>query len=182
MEGLDLRLEISACAYLNAQLLSLVEQGGTLWDAKKFLFSQEPYAHSFSDADVYNYKPHDHSLAISLLYCSIVVPREILNLPADHPIYHDFDALQVTKSFVVIEPSMDSFRFIRCLRNSVAHALFRITDQNGSTWYEFWTEQSPYLKRASIDHRGLLDFIKAVGVPLVNAVLACRPADSYDAS
>lgn len=172
MATYDLRLDVPGRAYLNAQLLSLLEQGGTLWDAKKHLFSLEPYVRTFRDEDVYRYKPHDHSLAISLLFCTIVVPREFLDLPADHQMYRDFDAGKVTKSFVVTTPpNIDSYRFIRCLRNSVAHALFSIREQNGEVTYEFWTERDP-LFRATVGHRDLLTFMSVVGVRLSNAVLS----------
>src|SRR5262245_46544066 len=122
----DLRLDIPALAYINAQLLSLLQQGGTLREAKQQLFSQEPYVHQFAAEDVYRYMPDGASLAVSLLFCTIVVPREFLNLPANHEVYQDFDTQQVTNLFSDIDPPMGSYGFIRCLRNSVAHALFAV--------------------------------------------------------
>ena len=168
----DLRLDIPAFAYINAQLLLLLQQGGTLHEAKKQLFSQEHYVHQFSPEDAYRYEPNGASLAVSLLFCTIVVPREFLNLPANHQIYQDFDAQQVTKLFREINPPMDSYRFVRCLRNSVAHALFSISEANGQLSYEFWTEREPVLTRATIGHRELMNFISIVGMRLTNAVLA----------
>jgi hypothetical protein len=168
----DLRLDIPAFAYINAQLLSLLQQGGTLHEAKKQLFSQEPYVHQFTAEDVYRYGPNSASLAVSLLFCTIVVPREFLNLPANHQLYQDFDAQQVTKLFGEIDPPMDSYRFVRCLRNSVAHALFSVSEADGYLFYKFWTEREPVLTRASIGHQELMKFISIVGLRLSNAVLA----------
>jgi hypothetical protein len=174
----DLRLDIPAFAYINAQLLSLLQQGGTLHEAKKQLFSQEPYVHQFSSEDVYRYVPDGAALAVSLLYCTIVVPREFLNLPATDSAYQDFDAQQVTNLFSEIDPPMDSYRFIRCLRNSVAHALFSVTESNGPLSYEFRTEREPILTRARIGHRELMKFIGVVGLRLTNAVLAEKASNA----
>ena len=168
----DLRLDIPAFAYINAQLLSLLQQGGTLHEAKKHLFSQEPYVHQFSTEEVYRYVPNGASLAVSLLFCTIVVPRELLDLPVNHKAFQDFDAQEVTKLFSEIDPPMDSYYLVRCLRNSVAHALFTVTESNGQLSYEFRTERTPILTRARIGHPELMKFISIVGVRLANAVLA----------
>lgn len=171
----DLRLDVPGRAFINAQLLSLMEASGcSLWEAKKRLFSKEPYSY-LSEEDWFNYKPHDHSLAMSLLYCLVVVPREFLDLPENHQVYRDFDAQQVTKCFSVIEPAMDSYLFLRCLRNSVAHALFSITESKGEACYEFHTEQKPLLKQAVIGHSELIRFLSIVGQRLSNDVLGQKP-------
>ena len=172
MSSPDLRWEIPPRAYMNAQLLSLVEGGASLADAKKTLFSQPQYATSFGDADVVRYRPHDHSLVASLLYCTIVVPREILNLPQNHDVYRKFDAENVAARFSTLQPAMDSYTLIRCLRNSVAHALFSVTQDDGEFVYRFWTERHPILTEATIKHSKLLSFIETVGSPLVNAVVS----------
>lgn len=168
----DLRLDVPGRAYINAQLLSLLNKGGSLFDAKRHLFTTEPYRHQLNSDDIYSYQPHDHSLAVSLLYCLIVVPREILNLPRDHQIYRDFDNEKLVSSFTVSEPSkIDSYQFIRCLRNSVAHALFSIAEENSEAHYTFWTEREPIFQ-AHIGHKNLIRFLSHVGQRLSNAVLA----------
>jgi|GEM_PF-2135522 hypothetical protein len=172
MPDYDLRLDVAGHAYLNAQLVFLLEKGGTLWDAKKHLFSQKPYVDTFSDEHVYSYTPGDHSLAVSLLFCTIVVPREILDLPKTHQIWNDFDDQNAMNCFTAIEPSMDSYDFIRRLRNSVAHALFSITEEDGEARYKFWTDREPRLRQAIIMHSELLRFISLVGQRLTNALLS----------
>lgn len=172
MSSNDLRWEIPPRSYMNAQLLSLVEGGATLADAKKVLFSQPQYAASFDDMDIAKYRPHDHSLIASLLYCTIVVPREILNLPQNHDVYRRFDTANIASRFTSLRPAMDSYTLIRCLRNSVAHALFSVTQEHGEFIYRFWTERNPKLDEATINHRELLAFIETVGSPLVNAVVS----------
>lgn len=168
--GYDLRLDVPARAYINSQLLSLLEKGGTLFDAKKHLFSQEPYVHQ--GLNPYTWLDHDQSVILSLLFCTIVVPREFLDLPRDHQIYKDFDAEKLIGHFTIVEPAqLDSYLFIQCLRNSIAHALFSLKDSDGQVQYEFWTELKP-LFRARSDHKRLLQFVSHAGSRLANAVLA----------
>ena len=168
----DLRLDVPARAYINAQLLSLLERGGTLGEAKRQLFSTEPYADRSSAEDVGRYRPHDHSLAISLLHCCIVVPREYLDLPSDHQIYQDCEAANVLGLFAGTSPTdLNAHQFIRSLRHSAAHALFSIDEDAHGVRYEFWTERQP-LFRTTIRHVELLQFISYVGQRFTNAVLA----------
>ena len=169
MENYDLRLDVPARAFINGQLLALLERGGTLWDAKEQLFAQHVYAQSGLNAS--NYRPFDHSLAISLLFCTIVVPREFLALPSDHGIYRDFDAERVSDLFTITRPTkVTSHLLLRCLRNSVAHALFSISESAGEARFQFWTDHEPILK-ATIGQVNLIRFIESVGKRLTNAVL-----------
>lgn len=171
MTTYDLRLDVPARAFINSQLLSRLESGGTLFNAKKDLFKQEPYVRQ--GMTPYNWRVHDTSVAVSLLFCTIVVPREILELPTDHPIYSEFDAQNVISCFTISKPaSINSYKFIRCLRNSVAHALFSIRELNGQAQYEFWTDREEF--RAAVGHEDLLKFISAVGKRFGNAVLALK--------
>lgn len=170
MSGYDLKLDIPALAYMNAQLLSLLEQGGTAFDAKKKLFSQEPYVHA--KLDPYNFPLFNHSLIISVLFNTVVVPREFLDLPANHGIYSGFDADKVISCFDVKKPeSVDSQLLIRCLRNSIAHALFSITQSaTGEVLYRFWTDREPIFE-ATASQADLVKFVSIVGQRLSNAVL-----------
>jgi hypothetical protein len=168
----DLRLDVPARAYINAQLISLLDQGGSAYDAKKQLFSAKSYAGSIPSEQVYEWKLYDHSLAISLLYCTIVVPRELLAVPADHPMYREFDAHKVPAAFRIAEPAqIDSYQLVRSLREAVALAQFSIREQDGEAHWEFWTEREPRF-RASIGHNALLGFISVVGQRFTNALTA----------
>ncbi len=172
MKDRDLRFELPARAYINAQLMSLLERGGTLWDAKNRLFSSEPYINQ--KLDPYMYAPYDYSLAVSLLYCTVVVPREFLNLPQSHPIFAAFDKESALSDFSIQRPQIvDSYLFLRLLRNSVAHALYSIRHDNDHLEYHFWTDKDPCLK-ASTTQEGLIHFLSTVGQRLTNAVLTER--------
>ena len=170
MSEYDLKLDIPALAYMNAQLLSPLEQGGTAFEAKKKLFSQEHYVNA--QLDPYNFPLFNHSLIISVLFNTVVVPREFLDLPMNHGIYSGFDADKVTRYFDVKKPeAVDSQLLIRCLRNSIAHALFSITQSpSGEVQYRFWTEREPIFE-ATATQGDLVKFVSIVGQRLANAVL-----------
>ena len=63
-----------------------------------------------------------------MLYCAVVVPREILDLPANHALYCELETTELLKLFEIRRPNpCDAFALIRGLRHAVAHALFEIT-------------------------------------------------------
>jgi hypothetical protein len=170
---------LPALAFINAQLLSLLEQGGTAFDAKKQLFSNEIYA--TSGLDPYSHPMWNHSLALSLLYCCLVVPREFLDLPQNHSVYREFDMDKIRDLFTETQMTekskakeIDSYWLLRRLRDSVAHGLFSISESNGEWHYRFWADREPVF-HARIGHKNLVDFITKVGIRLVNAVLAKKP-------
>ena len=149
MTNYDLRLDLPARAFINAQLASLMEKGGTAWDAKKHLFSSPHYASS--GLDPYTYTLWDHSVAIGLLYSCVVVPREFLDLSQNDAAYQDFDSARICDLFENLEPSaIDSYKLLRCLRNSVAHALFSVEEQNSEWRYEFWTGATRFFVLESV--------------------------------
>jgi hypothetical protein len=63
MPDYDLRLDVPFRAFVNAKLIWLVQQGGTLWEAKKHLLPQ----FNLSDEQVYGYHLYDPAMALSLL-------------------------------------------------------------------------------------------------------------------
>src|SRR5580698_9536591 len=102
MANYDIRLDLPARAFINSQLVSLLEKGGTAWDAKKHLFETEHYKDS--GLDPYTYAMWDHSTVISALFCCIVVPREFLDLPQNHEIYRAFDQQNIPSLFESLDP------------------------------------------------------------------------------
>lgn len=107
MPDYDLRLDVPFRAFVNAKLIWLVQQGGTLWEAKRHLLPQV----GLSDEQIYGYHLYDPAMALSLLYCMIVVPRELLSLPENHQLYRDFDAQKKVPSI----SRTSSRRWIRTL-------------------------------------------------------------------
>lgn len=174
MSSYDLRLDIPARAKINFEILTLIEDHElSLQEAKKQLFLRtEPYCKTFTEADVNRYRCRDHSLAISMLFCMIVIPKELLLLPRDHKIYKDLDNENIMMGFRITQPAekIGSSEFIRLLRNSVSHANFSVRDGVEDAEFEFWTEREPIF-RATISYLGLMDFLGHVGSRLANAAL-----------
>lgn len=122
------------------------------------------------------YKIHDNALAVSLLYCTLVVPREILALPKGHQILRDFDKENVVAAFEIVAPTQPTSRqLLLFLRDAVAHACFSIRENDGPAVYEFWTEAEPAF-RARIGHDALLRFLSSVGQRITNALQARKQA------
>jgi hypothetical protein len=165
----DLRLDLPARAYINAQLLALVDRGATFLEAKKHLFSTNPLYRDH-DFDVYGWPLNDTSQLLSLLYCTVVVPREILDLPANHVLYRELEATDLLKFFDIVKPvSCDAFSLIRGLRNATAHALFEITADKGEVFYRFWNDRSDFEVR--IPEPALRAAVQLIGSRLSSAVL-----------
>ncbi len=168
MSDYNLRLDIPARAFINAKLISLVQDGASLSNAKQHLLPEI----GLPKEEIYGYRLDDPAMVISLLYCMIVVPRELLSLPENHQIYREFDEKRIAAHSPAIDPPVDSYNLIWCLRNSLAHALFSISVKHGQASYEFHTERKPILKSAEIGHAALLNLINVVGKSFTNTLLA----------
>ena len=174
MDAYDLRLDIGLRAVINCHLISLLERGGTLMEAKKKLFRAGMF--SRMGIDEHKYSLVDQSLMASLLFNVFVVPREILQFPANHLAFKEFDAQNVPALFELVEPeTIDSYKLIRCLRNAVSHALFLVSQPGHEIRYEFWNDNTPF--RARIGQSNLVRFLDIVGIRLAQAVLDLRQRD-----
>ncbi|MCY2925079.1 MAG: hypothetical protein NT031_06500 [Planctomycetota bacterium] len=168
----DLRLDIPVRAIMNDNLRHRIEHGASFLEAKKDYFG-EPWAKQ-AGIDPYAYTTDDQVRAVSLLYCLIVVPRELLKLAPNHELYRRLDALNVDRHFNVKRPvPIDSYRLITSLRHAVAHGLFSIQQSNQETQYTFWTERNP-LFEAEITNSRLTEFLNEVGIPLADAVVRIK--------
>jgi hypothetical protein len=89
-------------------------------------------------------EPINFAHTISLLYCLIVIPKEVWRPVPDHEIYQDVQRERLCDHFA-IEFSPNSFyenpsyHLIHHLRNAVAHARFSL-DQN--RFFTFWDQKS----------------------------------------
>ena len=165
----DLRLDLPARAYINAQLLALIERGATLLEAKKHLFSTNPLYrdHEF---DVYGWPIQDYSQLLGLLYCAVVVPREILDLPANHTLYRELHDADLLTLFDIRKPNpCDPFALIRGVRHAVAHALFEIKVEKAEVCYRFWNDRQDF--EVQISEPALRKSVELIGSRLSSAAL-----------
>jgi hypothetical protein len=165
----DLRLDLPARAYVNAQILALVERGATLLEAKKHLFLTNPLYRDH-DFDVYGWTLQDTSQVLGLLYCTVVVPREILNLPANHTLYRELESTELLTFFDIRTPTpCDAFALVQGLRHSAAHALFEIAVEKAEVFCRFWNDRQDFDVRVS--EPALRKAVEFIGARLSSAVL-----------
>jgi hypothetical protein len=130
---------------------------------------------TLSEPERKNYTPFDQAYIASALYCLLVVPREVLDLPAHDHLFADLNRTDPLRWFQFLqEPaelrSNPAFHLIHLLRNSVAHALFTIDTSNN---WAFWTDRKP-LWRAAINRDSLTEFLSAAGQALADRCLQLK--------
>ena len=170
----DVRLDIPARAYLNHQIIRVAEQRNDIRRSKEEVFSSSPYANQGLDPMSYSLLGGPAQI-VSLLYCLIVVPKEILDYPEDHFLFKRLDELSLNKAFQIttFPPGFDrspSYWLLRALRNSVAHVLYEFDEHSGM---HFWTDKNPQWEaHATLD--GLSFFLSTFGKELANTLLLIK--------
>lgn len=107
----------------------------------------------------------------SLLYCLIVVPKEVWNPSSNDDFYKLLDTHKPLDLFTVkkwMPPSNEHpiQDFLRHLRNASSHARFSV---NAEQDFEFWDEsRSSENFRVSITRDNLAKFLSIVGAQLAN--------------
>ncbi|MCI5157418.1 MAG: hypothetical protein D3906_03080 [Candidatus Electrothrix sp. AUS1_2] len=163
----DHRKDIPSWAFINAQIAQEAIRSG---DLARSIRSIE---------DHYGLPPESFSFinpayVLSLLYCLIVVPKEIWPIRKDHPVYSEIAKDCLMRDLFKVELSYEQFErhqvyhLIHHLRNAIAHANFSIQD-NGR--FVFWDQKrktsAPYF-RASLSKDNLEVFISKIGARLAN--------------
>lgn len=119
---MSIRNEIPQRAYINAEILQALAQSTALDAATKGVSSKYGLG---------QYLIFGPSHVVSLLYCLLVVPKEIWLQPADDLVWARIRKLDPAQHFDVVE-SDDTYakdpprQLIRRLRNSIAHARYDI--------------------------------------------------------
>jgi hypothetical protein len=158
----DFRDEIPQRAFINAQILQRAVASGEM------RCSADAICESYS---LHSYSPLDHAHAAGLLYCLVVVPRELwwssdllTRLEAHNPL-----ALFSIKSPSTQAQPHTVEALIRHLRNSVAHADFSVA---GDGTFTFRDGRSPDKNKhflAEITLPSLTEFLSIVGAEMANA-------------
>lgn len=162
----DHRKDIPSWAFINAQI---AQEGIRSGDLARSIRSVEDY---------YGLPPESFSYinpayVLSLLYCLIVVPKEIWPIKKNHPVYSEIDK-DCLRDLFKVELSYEQFErhrvchLIHHLRNAVAHANFAIQDDGR---FVFWDQKNkssaPYF-RASLSEDNLQLFLSKIGARLAN--------------
>jgi hypothetical protein len=110
---------------------------------------------------------------VSLLYCLIVVPRELWLKDTENPSIANLDSSSVLGLFsITIRPikfdASPVLALLRHLRNALAHARFSIDKSGNFIFWDQENERSPRNFQAAISTQDLEAFLSSVGATLAN--------------
>ena len=156
--------EIPQRAFINAQIVQEAQRTGNWAGAVK------------SICGLYGLSEYEHmnqAYVASLLYCLLVVPKEIwIEKDKAHPVLRKIDENQLRERFQILvrkDPEFDvdfKYNLLHKLRNSVAHANYEIDDNMNFT---FWNEsQGNENFRCTVTANNLMSFLSEVGSLLAN--------------
>jgi len=170
----DYRDEIPQRAYINAEVLQL---------AVKTADFQDCLRHVETKYGLGPYSVINPAHVISLLYCLVVVPKELwlteesevlhMRLAQLHP--EKLFALERTDASFSARPAAE---LIRHLRNSVAHADFSVGTDGQFRFFDRPKQGIEPRFVASITLRNMEEFLAIVGSELANARALSRPAQN----
>lgn len=157
---MNFRDEIPQRAFINAQIIQLAEQKESIEGCVQQIC--EPYG-------ITNYRMTNPAHAAGLLYCLIVVPRELWQ---SQSLLDRLRALEPQQFFNIriaphVGDPVDSF--IRHLRNAVAHADFSITSDGTFTFRDRRNGDEPPRFEAEISSENLAKFLSSIGAEMANA-------------
>ena len=162
----DHRQEIPSWAFINAQIAQQAVHSGDL--ARSVRSVETHYGLSAGSLRFIN-----PAYLVSLLYCLVVVPKEVWLLSENHSVYDKIDKEWLVALFT-IELSDDGFArhpvyyLIHRLRNAVAHANFSIEDDGRFAFWDRKNEKSAPYFRASISVDCMQELVSKVGALLAN--------------
>jgi hypothetical protein len=155
--------------WINSNIIAEAERTGILLDAKRkagITFNFDPDKYHLINA----------SYLVSLLYCMIVVPREIILRSSLPNLIKNINSFKILEQILIIKNtySLDNDPFVNVilhLRNAIAHVRYDIVPSNiiSGGQFIFWDQQkvnSPENFRASMSLEALENFLKILGPQL----------------
>jgi len=169
---MDLRHEIPARAFINAQIIQEARDTPDFVRSIQKVISSPQY--SVQGLAEYQYENPAH--VASLLYCLIVVPRELRANPrSSDSLYTRIEEHQPEGLFLTIKPDNENKRcwhptrlFINHLRNAVAHARYSVDSNMRFTFWDQKNEKAPIDWKVEIDADKLMIFLSKIGAILAN--------------
>lgn len=167
--------EVPARAFINAQIIMEVRNQHDFQEAVRTVINYPAYRDTLG---IIGYQFENHAYVLSLLYCLIVVPKELwANL--DNNIYKTIDRSKLYELFEVITDDANlprviqhhpqpSERLIYRLRNSISHANISTNEQMD---FSFW-DMPPGNQRKEWEVRitaaNIMKFLTEIGTILAN--------------
>lgn len=156
--------EIPQRAFINAQIIQEGLTSGDLNVAIKSICSR--YGLS-------QYQFMNQAYIVSLLYCLLVVPKEIwIHKNKIHPVFQKIDEIKLREVFH-IEFCNDlefekyfTYKLLHKLRNSVAHANYHVDNVMGFTFWDECNGKKNF--KCTISASNLMQFLSEFGSYLAN--------------
>lgn len=170
----NFRDEIPQRAYINTEVLQLAEQTADFQDCLRQVETKYGLA---------AYTVINPAHVVALLYCLIVVPKELWLTQESKQLHVRLAKLQPERLFELehVDATFSerpAAELIRHLRNSVAHADFSV-DRNGQFRFFDRSKQDAEPRFiASITLENMERFLTIVGSQLANARASLRPAQN----
>ncbi len=101
-----------------------------------------------------------------MMYCLLVVPKELYNLPNEDSFYTDLQGRKVMQYFTILR-ERETFTenpsyHLKCLRNAISHANFSIDTNNELTFWDHTTgkpEKQHWHWEVKVTEGRLLEFL-----------------------
>jgi hypothetical protein len=169
----DLKKEIPQQAFINAEILQIAESTGNFHQAMQEI--TQKYGLSG-----YVYK--NPAYIVSLLYCLIVVPKEIFAEGNEEAINRRIAAREMASlfTFKIDEPKFDRARnkelrtasddafLIRRIRNSLAHVNYEVDESMTFTFRDKFPNSTRWEFEVTIGRDNLMKFLSKLGADLAN--------------
>ena len=164
---MSLQNEIPRLAYIEAQILHRAAAAGALTESVRAVERDYNLAHGSLGNGVFL-----QSRVLTLLYCLVVVPKEVWASNAGHPVYTRVSSNWTVPDGAVTRRREDdkgppTYDFVRHLRNAVSHARFSFHDGSFHFWDQRTNEQEPSF-RATLTVKQIEKFLETVGAILAN--------------
>ena len=163
---IDKRKEIPTLASINAQIIQDADSSGMLLPSIRRV--EEGYQLLPNSLVVIN-----SAYLVSLLYCLIVVPKELWLRDKHHPLFARISPDDLLGLFVIKQKSSDFdsepvYNFLRHFRNAISHVRFSIGEDGVFTFWDQKNDSSPWNFEASASERSTEIFLSTVGSLLAN--------------
>ncbi|MBU2538968.1 MAG: hypothetical protein KKH22_11075 [Proteobacteria bacterium] len=165
----NLRHEIPARSFINAQIIQAARSTNDFKAAIQNVLSLPLY----SKQGLNEYQFENPAYIASLLYCLIVVPKELWAKTKDSKIYREIEKHDPQKFFQVTKSSAKDeefpvFHFIRHIRNAVSHANYSIDINLTFTFWDMPQGKSDAEWEVVVEANNLMNFLSLVGSTLAN--------------
>ena len=165
--------DIPGLALINHEILVEARRLGHLEEATTNILGKPNYA-ALKEFNIFN-----QAQTMSLLYCVLLVPKELWMDSQDAPIYDEIRAYEPERLFTIEKSSKEhrkdpAYWLIRNMRNALAHINYEY-ETNAELTYMFWNvHKGDKNWEVKISSPNLEIFVNSVGSLLANKALEER--------